>query len=47
MYPFRNPKSSPAVKEGEEFELFNYKIKVMKVNQTLPEMVEVRLITTK
>ena len=37
----------PAVKEGEEFELFNYKIKVMKVNQTLPEMVEVRLITTK
>jgi CBS domain containing-hemolysin-like protein len=33
----------PAVKEGEEFVLFNYKIKVLKINQTLPEQVEVKL----
>jgi CBS domain containing-hemolysin-like protein len=37
----------PALKEGEEFELFNYKIKIQKINQTLPEMVEVRLIEGK
>ncbi len=37
----------PAIKEGEEFELFNYKIKIQKINQTLPEMVEVRLIDRK
>jgi CBS domain containing-hemolysin-like protein len=37
----------PAIKEGEEFELFRYKIKVQKVNQTLPEVVEVRLIDSK
>ncbi len=37
----------PALKEGDEFDLFNYKIKIHKVNQTLPEMVEVRLIEGK
>ena len=37
----------PALKEGEEFELFNYKIKILKIIQTLPEMVEVRLIQGK
>lgn len=37
----------PALKEGEEFELFNYRIKIQKINQTLPEMVEVRLIDGK
>ncbi len=37
----------PALKEGEEFELFNYRIKIQKINQTLPEMVEVRLINNK
>lgn len=33
----------PALKEGDEFVLFNYRIKILKVNQTLPESVEVRL----
>ncbi len=33
----------PALKEGDEFILFNYKIKIMKVNQTLPEVVDVAL----
>jgi CBS domain containing-hemolysin-like protein len=37
----------PSIKENEEFELFNYKIKVLKINQTLPEQVEVRLIEKK
>ncbi len=37
----------PALKEGEEFELFNYSIKILKVNQTLPETVEVRLLDGK
>jgi len=37
----------PALKEGEEFELFNYSIKILKINQTLPETVEVRLINGK
>jgi len=37
----------PALKEGEEFELFNYSIKILKINQTLPEMVEVRLVNGK
>jgi CBS domain containing-hemolysin-like protein len=36
----------PMLKEGDEFELFNYKIKIQKINQTLPETVEVKLITT-
>jgi CBS domain containing-hemolysin-like protein len=33
----------PMLKEGDEFELFNYHIKIQKINQTLPEMVEVKL----
>lgn len=33
----------PNAKEGEEFILFNYKIKVLKITQTLPEQVEVKL----
>jgi len=37
----------PAIKEGEEFELFNYRIKILKINQTLPESVEVYLIDKK
>jgi CBS domain containing-hemolysin-like protein len=35
----------PMLKEGDEFELFNYRIKIQKINQTLPEMVEVKLIS--
>jgi CBS domain containing-hemolysin-like protein len=35
----------PSLKENEEFTLFNYNIKILKVNQTLPEIVEVRLLT--
>jgi len=35
----------PALKEGDEFELFNYRIKIVKIMQTLPEVVEVKLIT--
>jgi CBS domain containing-hemolysin-like protein len=34
----------PSLKEGEEFELFRYHIKILKINQTLPELVEVYLI---
>ncbi len=34
----------PMLKEGDEFELFNYQIKILKINQTLPEQVEVKLI---
>jgi CBS domain containing-hemolysin-like protein len=34
----------PMLKEGDEFELFNYRIKIQKINQTLPETVEVKLI---
>lgn len=34
----------PSIKEGEEFELFRYKIKILKINQTLPELVEVHLV---
>jgi CBS domain containing-hemolysin-like protein len=33
----------PNVKEGDEFILFNYKIKIIKITQTLPEQVEVKL----
>jgi len=33
------------LKEGDEFELFNYRIKIQKINQTLPETVEVKLMT--
>jgi CBS domain containing-hemolysin-like protein len=33
----------PAIKEGDEFVLHNYKIKIIKINQTLPEQVEVKL----
>lgn len=32
-----------SLKEGEEFTLFNYKIKVLKIVKTIPEVVEVRL----
>ena len=35
----------PSLKEGDEFELFNYRIKIIKITQTLPETVEVKLIT--
>ncbi len=35
----------PSLKEGDEFELFNYRIKIVKIMQTLPEVVEVKLIT--
>lgn len=35
----------PSLKEGDEFELFNYRIKIIKITQTLPELVEVRLVT--
>ncbi len=34
----------PMLKEGDEFELFNYTIKILKINQTLPEQVEVKLM---
>ncbi|MBL7873842.1 MAG: HlyC/CorC family transporter [Cyclobacteriaceae bacterium] len=34
----------PALKEGDVFELFNYRIKILKINQTLPESVEVKLM---
>jgi CBS domain containing-hemolysin-like protein len=37
----------PSLKENEEFDLFNYRIKILKVNQTLPELVEVRLLEVK
>lgn len=33
----------PNLKEGDEFVLFNYKIKIIKITQTLPEQVEVKL----
>ncbi len=33
-----------SIKEGEEFTLFNYKIKVLKLVKTIPELVEVRLV---
>ena len=33
----------PTVKEGDEFVLFNYRIKIIKITQTLPEQVEVKL----
>ncbi len=32
-----------SLKEGEEFTLFNYKIKVLKIVKTIPELVEVRV----
>jgi CBS domain containing-hemolysin-like protein len=32
-----------SLKEGEEFTLFNYKIKVLKIVKTIPELVEVRI----
>jgi CBS domain containing-hemolysin-like protein len=32
-----------SLKEGEEFTLFNYKIKVLKLVKTIPELVEVKL----
>ena len=32
-----------SLKEGEEFTLFNYKIKVLKLVKTIPELVEVRV----
>lgn len=32
-----------SLKEGEEFTLFNYKIKILKIVKTIPELVEVRL----
>jgi len=35
----------PSLKEGDEFELFNYRIKIIKITQTLPETVEVKLVT--
>jgi CBS domain containing-hemolysin-like protein len=34
----------PALKEGDVFELFNYRIKILKIIQTLPESVEVKLL---
>ncbi|MDZ7648071.1 MAG: transporter associated domain-containing protein [Cytophagales bacterium] len=34
----------PMLKEGDEFDLFNYHVKILKINQTLPEQVEVKLI---
>jgi CBS domain containing-hemolysin-like protein len=34
----------PMLKEGDEFELFNYTIRILKINQTLPEQVEVKLM---
>jgi len=33
----------PTVKEGDEFVLFNYRIKIIKITHTLPEQVEVKL----
>jgi CBS domain containing-hemolysin-like protein len=30
------------IKEGEEFKLFRYKIKVIKINKTIPELVELK-----
>ena len=33
----------PTIKEGDEFILHNYKIKILKINQTIPELVEVKL----
>ena len=32
-----------SLKEGEEFSLFRYKIKVLKIVKTIPELVEIRL----
>jgi CBS domain containing-hemolysin-like protein len=32
-----------SLKEGDEFTLFKYKIKVLKIVKTIPEIVEVRL----
>jgi CBS domain containing-hemolysin-like protein len=34
----------PMLKEGDEFDLFNYHVKILKINQTLPEQVEVKPI---
>jgi len=34
----------PSVNEGDELELFNYKLHVQKINKTIPELVEVRLL---
>lgn len=33
------------LKEGEEIELFGYKIKILKLNKTLPELVEIQLLS--
>ncbi|HEY3429840.1 MAG TPA: hemolysin family protein [Cyclobacteriaceae bacterium] len=33
-----------SIKEGDEFTLFRYKIKILKISKTIPEMVEVRLL---
>jgi hypothetical protein len=30
------------LKEGDDIELFNYKIRILKLNKTLPEIVELR-----
>jgi CBS domain containing-hemolysin-like protein len=34
----------PSVNEGDDLELFNYKLKVQKINRTIPELVEARLL---
>lgn len=33
-----------SIKEGDEFTLFNYKIKILKISKTIPELVEVKLL---
>ena len=32
-----------SLKEGDEFTLFKYKIKILKIVKTIPELVEIRL----
>lgn len=34
----------PTVNEGDDFKLFNYKLKVQKINKTIPELVEASLL---
>ena len=35
----------PSIKEGDTFSLAGYKFKIMKLNKTLPEIVEIKLET--
>lgn len=35
--------NKPSLKEGDTFKLFNYKFKILKLNKTLPELVEASL----